>query len=248
MIPIKSAPELEKLKTAGRIVAQTLALIKTKIAPGVTTEELDREAALFIEQQGARPAFKGYRGYPKNICASINEEVVHGIPGSRMLRRGDIISIDVGVEWQGYFGDAAATYAVGRVSADVQRLMRVTEESLAQGISQAVAGNHVGDISAAVQRYVEAAGFSIVRDFVGHGIGSSLHEEPQIPNFETRERGVILQPGMVLAIEPMVNLGAWQVEVQEDGWTAVTQDRKPSAHFEHTICVTRDKPLILTAA
>jgi methionyl aminopeptidase len=247
MIPIKSKSEIKKIKKAGSIVAKTLKHLKSKIKPGVTTRQLDQEAANFIKKQKAKAAFLGYRGYPGSICASINEEVVHGIPNDRVLLEGDIISIDVGVELDGYFGDAAITVGVGRIAEQAKRLMEVTRQALYNGIDAAKKDNYLSDISWAVQSYVEKAGFSVVRDFVGHGIGAKLHEEPQIPNFGKPGNGVKLQPGMVLAIEPMVNEGTWRVEVLEDGWTAVTADDKLSAHFEHTICITNDKAEILTA-
>ncbi|MCM8813831.1 MAG: type I methionyl aminopeptidase [Candidatus Omnitrophica bacterium] len=246
MIAVRTADELKRLRKAGAVVAKTLAMLKKKVRPGITTGELDAAAEQFIRKSGARPAFLGYRGYPATICASINEEVVHGIPSGRIVRDGDILSIDVGVELNGYFSDAAITVPVRTVAAEAARLIAVTREALAQGIAQARAGGQVGDISAAVQACVEAAGFSVVREFVGHGIGAQLHEEPQIPNFGVPGQGAVLQPGMVLAIEPMVNAGVWRVEILADGWTAVTKDRALSAHFEHTVAVTDSDPEILT--
>ncbi len=234
----KTKSELAKLKKANIIVAKTLKFLKAKIKPGITTIELDAQAENFIRKNGGIPAFKGYHGYPGTICASVNEEVVHGIPGGRMLLDGDIISVDVGCELAGYFGDSAVTYPVGSISQEARKLLDVTRESLLKGINMARAGNHLSDISHAVQSHVEKEGFSVVRDFVGHGIGSSLHEEPQIPNFGKPGQGIKLEAGMVLAIEPMVNVGTAKVVILEDDWTAVTMDKKLSAHFEHTICVT----------
>ncbi|MFH1063035.1 MAG: type I methionyl aminopeptidase [Candidatus Omnitrophota bacterium] len=247
MISIKSKSELKKIRKAGLIVAKTLKHLKSKVKPGITTRQLDMEAANFIKKHKARAAFLGYRGYPGHICASINEEVVHGIPGDRVLLDGDIISLDVGVELDGYFGDSAITVGVGRISVEAQRLIDVTRDALYKAIDAARKDNYLSDISYAVQSYVEKSGFAVVRDFVGHGIGANLHEEPQIPNFGKPGKGVKLQPGMVLAIEPMVNSGTWKVEVLRDGWTAVTQDDSLSAHFEHTISVTMSKAEILTA-
>ncbi|MDD5747081.1 MAG: type I methionyl aminopeptidase [Candidatus Omnitrophica bacterium] len=248
MIPIKSKQELIKIRKAGVQVAKTLRFLKSKVVPGITTRDLDEEAARFISRGGGKAAFLGYRGYPGHICTSINEEVVHGIPCGRILRDGDIISLDVGVEYEGYFGDAAITVPVGKVSAEAQRLIDVTREALYKAIDAARIGNHLSDVSCAVQQYVEAAGFSVVREFVGHGIGAHLHEEPQIPNYGVPGNGVVLEAGMVLAIEPMVNAGTWKVEVLSDGWTAVTKDKKLSAHFEHTIGITKDKAEIFTTA
>lgn len=247
MISIKSKSELKKIRKAGLIVAETLKYLKSKIKPGITTSQLDIEAANFIKKHKARAAFLGYRGYPGHICTSINEQVVHGIPSDRVLVDGDIISLDVGVELDGYFGDSAITVGVGKISVESQRLIDVTREALYKAIDAARKDNYLSDVSYAVQSYVEKAGLSVVRDFVGHGIGTKLHEEPQIPNFGKPGRGVKLQPGMVLAIEPMVNAGTWKVEVLSDGWTAVTQDDSLSAHFEHTISVTMNKAEILTA-
>jgi methionyl aminopeptidase len=246
MIPVKSKSELAKIRKASIIVAKTLELLRTKVKPGITTRELDSEAAHCIGKLGGKAAFKGYRGYPAHICVSINEEVVHGIPSGRVLRVGDIISLDVGVECEGYFGDAAITVPVGKIAESENRLIAVTQESLHKAIDAARKGNYLSDVSSAVQQHVEAAGFSVVREFVGHGIGAQLHEEPQIPNYGKPGCGVRLEAGMVLAIEPMVNTGTWGVEVLSDGWTAVTLDRKPSAHFEHTICVTNNEAEVFT--
>ncbi|MCK4993598.1 MAG: type I methionyl aminopeptidase [Candidatus Omnitrophica bacterium] len=242
----KTKSELAKIKKTSIIVAKTLKFLKTKIKPGITTHELDVQAEQFIRKSGGIPAFKGYRGYPASICASLNEEVVHGIPSGRVLRDGDIISVDVGVELGGFFGDAAITYPVGKISQEAKKLLDVTREALYKAINMAKKGNRLGDVSHAVQSYVEKEGFSVVRDFVGHGIGASLHEEPQIPNFGEPGQGLILEAGMVLAIEPMVNAGTSKVVVLDDDWTAITRDRKLSAHFEHTVCVTYSKAEIFT--
>ncbi|MCG2711753.1 MAG: type I methionyl aminopeptidase [Candidatus Omnitrophica bacterium] len=242
----KTKSELAKIKKASIIVAKTLKLLKAKIRPGITTKELDTEAEKFIRKSGAVPAFKGYRGYPASICASINEEVVHGIPGGRILRGGDIISVDIGVELDGFFGDAAITYPVGRISKQAEKLIDVTREALYKAINMAKKGNYLSDVSHAVQSHAEKAGFSVVRDFVGHGIGTSLHEEPQIPNFGEPGQGLKLEAGMVLAIEPMVNAGTSKVVVLDDGWTTITRDKKLSAHFEHTVCVTNEQAEIFT--
>ncbi len=246
MISCKSERELNYMRDAGQIVARTLAEIKQAVSPGVTTQELDDLAEKFIAKQGAVPAFKGYHGYPACICASLNEEVVHGIPGLRQLKDGDIISIDVGAVINGYYGDSALTLPVGNISAEAARLLEVTEASLYQGIEQAKDGNRLSDISHAVQSHVEAQGFSVVRDYVGHGIGSSMHEEPQVPNFGRPGRGPRLRPGMTLAIEPMVNTGGYEVRTLLDNWTVVTKDSSLSAHFEHTIAITEAGPEILT--
>jgi methionyl aminopeptidase len=250
-IPIKSAREIGLMKNSGRIVAEVLALIGGKIAPGVVTRTLDAIAEEYIRSQNGEPAFKGYGHdrknlFPGTLCISIDEEVVHGIPDGRTLEEGQIVSIDVGVKKDGYFGDGACTFAVGKTSEEKQRLLRVTEESLYKGIAQARAGNHLHDISAAVQQHVETAGFGVVRDLVGHGIGRSLHEEPSVPNYGVPGTGILLKEGMVLAIEPMVNAGTHRVEMAGDGWTVRTLDRKPSAHFEHTVLVRNGEPEILT--
>ncbi len=234
------------MREAGRIVAGALAEVGKAIKPGVTTAELDRIAEEYILSKGARPAFKGLYGFPATICASVNEQVVHGIPGLKKLANGDIISIDVGAEINGYYGDSAQTFLVGDVAPEVQRLVKVTREALARGIGMARAGNRLSDISHAIQSYVEGEGFSVVRDYVGHGIGTKMHEEPQVPNFGRPGRGPRLKAGMTLAIEPMVNMGTYQVHTLADNWTVVTGDGKPSAHFEHTIAITDGEPLILT--
>jgi methionyl aminopeptidase len=238
--------KVEGVRAAARIVARTLQEMGRAVRPGITTAELDRLAETVIRDLGARPAFKGYRGYLHSICASVNEEVVHGVPGERALKEGDIIGIDVGAEYQGWFGDAARTFAVGAVSDEASRLMRVTEEALMQGLLQARAGNRVGDISHAVQSHVERHGFSVVRDLVGHGIGRQLHEEPTVPNFGAAGKGPRLVAGQVLAIEPMVNVGGHEVVTRTDGWTVATKDGRYSAHFEHTVAVGPDGPEILS--
>ena len=236
------------MREAGRLVGEVLTELASHVAPGVTTAELDEIAEARIREAGATPAFKGSHGYPATICASINDEVIHGIPsGRRLLQEGDVISIDVGVSLDGYFGDSAITLPVGGVSEDAATLLRVTEESLFKAIMQVRPGGRVSDIGHAVQKHVEAYGFSIVREFVGHGIGQKMHEEPQVPNYGEPGRGPRLTEGMVLAIEPMVNAGKAAVKVLADGWTAVTRDGSLSAHFEHTVAVTADGPWILTA-
>lgn len=246
MIYKKSERELVYMRDAGRIVALTLRELEKVIKPGVTTGELDAIAEAFIRRQGAEPAFKGLYGYPASICASVNEQVVHGIPGARRLQEGDIVSIDVGTVLNGYCGDGAATFPVGTISSTAAALLRVTEEALGKGIEQAVAGNRLSDISHAIQQWVEDHGFSVVRDFVGHGIGRKMHEEPQVPNFGPPGRGPRLEAGMTLAIEPMVNEGSYEVQVLEDNWTVVTRDGKLSAHFEHTVAVRDGAAEILT--
>jgi methionyl aminopeptidase len=246
MVILKLPEEIEKARASNRIVAEVLSKLREKVKPGVTTKELDKFAEEIAEKRGAKPAFKGYRGYPYALCTSINQEVVHGMPSSRSLNDGDIIGLDFGVCYKGFFGDATITLPVGRVAAAALKLMEVTEQSLYAGIVQAKDGNRLGDISAAVQMTVEAAGFSVVRDFVGHGIGRNLHEEPQIPNFGKKGRGIELKSGMILAIEPMVNQGDYKVVVLSDGWTVVTEDGKLSAHFEHSIAITEHGPEILS--
>jgi len=252
MITLKSPREIETMAAAGRIVAETLALVRRHIRPGVSTEELDRLAEDYIRSHpGARPSFKGLYDFPATLCTSINAEVVHGIPSAkRILREGDLLSVDVGVWLDGLHADSAATFAVGRVGADAERLLQVTQEALAAGVAQARAGNHVGDIGHAVQQVAEAAGYSVVRELVGHGIGSSFHEEPQVPNYGKPKRGPRLMPGMTIAIEPMVNLGGPEIRTLDDRWTVVTQDGSLSAHFEHTVAVQPDggPPRILTTA
>ena len=242
----RSREEIEKIRVSAQLVAMTLRELGRAIQPGVTTAELDRLAESFIRDHGGRPAFKGYRGFPASICPSVNEEVVHGIPGPRELREGDIIGIDVGVEKDGYYGDAARTFAVGAVSDEARNLMDVTRESLMQGVAQVRPGNRVGDISSAVQGHAERHGFSIVRALVGHGIGREMHEEPAVPNFGPAGRGPRLMTGLVLAIEPMVNAGGHEVVTRPDGWTVATKDGRLSAHFEHTVAVGADGPEILS--
>jgi len=247
MIILKSLQEIEKIRKACLIVADVLERIRGMVRPGVTTQELDEFAERFIIAAGAKPAFKGYRGYPKTLCTSVNNEVIHGIPSKdAVLKQGDIVSVDVGTIVDGFYGDAAITLPVGTIKPEAERLMRVTEESLLRGIAQAQAGNRLYDISHAVQDYVESNGYSVVREFVGHGIGRSLHEDPQLPNFGASGQGPRLKSGMVLAIEPMVNIGGSATVTQEDNWTAVTADGSLSAHFEHTIAVMPDGPWILT--
>jgi methionyl aminopeptidase len=246
MIIMKNDRELVYMRDAGRLVAQTHTEMKKAVRPGITTKELDSIAEDFIVSAGARPAFKGYNGFPATICASINEEVVHGIPGLRKLESGDIISIDIGAVINGFFGDSAVTLPVGEVTSEAQRLLEVTEQSLQEGIKKAVVDNRLFDISHEVQAYVESNGLSVVRDYVGHGIGRNMHEDPQIPNFGKPGRGPRLQAGMTLAIEPMVNLGTYEVVTKQDNWTVVTRDGKLSAHFEHTIAITDKGPEILT--
>ncbi|MCE5282374.1 MAG: type I methionyl aminopeptidase [Deltaproteobacteria bacterium] len=246
MVILKLPDEIEKLRTGNLIVAEILGQLRERVRPGVTTRELDELSEALCRKKRVKPAFKGYRGYPFALCASVNKEVVHGMPSDRPLLPGDIVSLDFGVNYKGYFGDAAITVPVGTVTAETQRLLRVTEESLYDGIEEARVGNRLGDVSAAVQRRVEDAGFSVVRDYVGHGIGRSMHEDPQIPNYGMRGRGIELRSGMVLAIEPMVNEGSWHVKVLPDGWTVVTEDGKLSAHFEHSVAITENGPDILS--
>jgi methionyl aminopeptidase len=246
MIILKSNREIDLMREAGRIVALALEKMRTSVKPGITTADLDRIAEEVITENGARPLFKGYGGFPASICASVNEEVVHGIPSLRLLNSGDIISIDIGAEKNGYCGDAAVTLPVGEVSEEALNLLQVTKTALEKGIEKACPGNRLSDISHAVQSYAESHGFSVVREYVGHGIGTKMHEDPKVPNFGPPGRGPRLETGMVLAIEPMVNQGTYQVEVLQDGWTVVTRDRKLSAHFEHTVAVTDNGPEILT--
>lgn len=246
MIILKSERELAYMRDAGKIVAETLIEVEKAAKPGTSTLELDRIAEEYIKSCGAIPTFKGYNGFPGNICASINEQVVHGIPGLKKLKNGDNVSIDIGALINGYNGDAAVTIAVGEVDASVRKLLEVTEQSLFKGIEQAITGNRLGDISHAIQANAEAHGYGVVRDYVGHGIGRKMHEDPQIPNYGQPGRGPRLKAGMTLAIEPMINLGTHEVKTLDDGWTVVTTDGKPSAHFEHTIAITDGKPEILT--
>jgi methionyl aminopeptidase len=243
---LKTPREIELLRKSNVIVAEVRDALMEMAEPEMETAELDREAESLILKKGAKPAFKGYRGYPNSLCISINDEVVHGIPGKRKLKKGDVVSIDLGVIYEGFFGDSAVTFPLGGVSETARKLILVTEQSLYKGIEAATAGAHLHDIGAAVQRHCEGAGFSIVRDFVGHGIGRALHEDPQIPNYGTRGTGPELVCGMVLAIEPMVNEGAAGIRILGDGWTAVTADGKLSAHFEHSIAITDEGPVILS--
>jgi methionyl aminopeptidase len=247
VIVCKSPSEIERMRAANALVADVLGQLGTLVQPGVTTADLDRAAEEAVRAAGAEPAFKGYRGFPATLCTSVNSQVVHGIPSSKtVLRDGDIISIDIGVKLNGFYGDCAATYPVGEVSEEAALLMRVTRESLEKGIAEVHVGGRISDIGHAVQGHVEAHGFSVVREFVGHGVGAALHEEPQVPNYGPRGRGPRLLEGMVIAIEPMVNAGRPAVRVLADGWTAVTRDGSLSAHFEHTVAVTATGPLVLT--
>ncbi len=238
--------DIEKIRQSGKILGEVIREIKKLVIPGVKTSFLDQVAEDLIKSHGARPAFLGYRGYPASTCISINEQVVHGIPGERVIKPGDLVSVDIGVEFQGFYTDAAFSVVAGNSNPVAQKLVRVTEKSLYEGIKRALPGNRIGDISHAVQETIEAAGFSVVRDFVGHGVGRALHEDPQIPNFGKKNRGVVIEEGMVLAIEPMANEKGHQVTILDDDWTVVTQDGGWSAHFEHTVLVTREGPVILT--
>lgn len=250
MISLKSSREIEVMRRANTIVAEVLQELKRRVSPGVTTLDLDAIAEEMTIKRNAIPAFKGYnvagRIYPRCLCASINDEIVHGIPSNRALREGDIVGLDFGVIYEGFYGDSALTVGVGKVSEEAQRLMDVTEQSLYKGIEQLREGNRLGDLGAAVQKVAEGAGFSVVRAFVGHGIGKKLHEEPPVPNYGEPERGLRLREGMVLAVEPMVNAGSYEVEIKEDGWTAVTKDGSLAAHFEHSVAITKDGPYILS--
>lgn len=247
MIELKTPDEVRVIRGAGKVVAEILVRLREEVRPGMTTMDLDRMAEEWTLSAGAKPAFKGYHGFPCTLCTSVNEEVVHGIPSEkRILNAGDIVSVDFGVQMNGFFADSATTVAVGDVPEDRKRLMRVTEESLDRGIAQARAGNRLEDIGYAVQSHCESAGYGIVREYVGHGIGRELHEPPQVPNFGKPGRGLRIKPGMVLCIEPMVNMGSHEVEVLKDGWTVVTKDRSPSAHYEHSIAIFEDRTEILT--
>lgn len=249
MIVLKTARELALMEEACRISAGALKAAGEAVKPGVTTEEIDRIAEAYIRSHGAEPNFKGYNGYPATACISINNEVIHGIPSKkRVINEGDIVSIDLGAKYEGYHGDNAATFAAGEISEEAKKLLEVTEQSLYRGIAAAIAGNRIGDISNAVQSFVEANGYSVVRDYVGHGIGTSLHEAPEVPNYGRAKHGIRLVPGMTLAIEPMVNEGTFGVDVLPDGWTVLTKDGSLSAHFEHTVAITADGPKILTVA
>lgn len=246
MINVKTKSEVELMRRAGDLVAQTLDLVQETARPGVTTRELDRIAEEFIRSHGAEPAFKGYLGYPATLCVSIDDEVVHGIPSDRQLKDGQIVSVDVGVQIDGWFGDAARTLRIGSVRPEADRLLNITQEALERAIEQAQAGNRLGDISAAVQTFAEKNGYSVVRDLVGHGIGRQMHEEPQVPNFGAPHTGVLLKPGMVLAIEPMINIGGAAIKFDDDKWTVRTADGSLSAHFEHTVAITENGPDVLT--
>ncbi len=246
MIKIKSPLEIAKMQVANQIVAEALAEITTFVKPDIETLELDALAEEICRRRKVKPAFKNYRGYPRSICISINDEIVHGIPSHRRINAGDLVSIDFGVRYDGYFGDAAVTLAVGKVSETAEKLMKATEEALYAGIAKVVAGNRLSDVSHAVQTTVESYGFSVIRDFVGHGIGRSLHEDPQIPNYGPPGHGPLLQPGMTLAIEPMVSAGRWEISVMPDGWTAITKDGSLAAHYEHTVALTENGVLILS--
>ncbi len=247
MIVLKTSRELAIMREAGRISAMALKVAGEAVEPGVSTWEIDRVARKYIESQGAVPSFLGYGGFPASACISVNNVVIHGIPSKRQIvKAGDIVSIDIGAMFEGFHGDNAYTFPCGDIAPEAQRLLDATRESLYEGIKQAKAGNRLGDIGSTVQRYVEARGYSVVRDFVGHGVGAKLHEDPSVPNYGTPGRGVRLLPGMTIAIEPMVNQGGYEVQVQKDGWTTVTRDGKLSAHFEHTVAITPDGPVILT--
>ncbi|WP_312060215.1 type I methionyl aminopeptidase [Anaerotignum sp.] len=246
VITIKTENQIAKMRRAGQLLAKTEELIAKAIAPGVTTAYLDQLAEDYIRSQGGIPSFKGYGGFPATLCTSINEEVVHGIPGKRILKEGDILSVDMGCILEGYHGDMARTYAVGEISAEAKKLIEVTKQSFFEGIKFAKEGNHLNDIGSAIQKYVEKNGFSVVRAYVGHGIGKELHEAPEIPNFRTLSKGAQLKKGMTLAIEPMVNVGDYNVRLLKDGWTTVTKDGKNAAHYENTILITDGAPEILT--
>jgi methionyl aminopeptidase len=248
VIVCKSPAEIEKMRAASALVADVLGELAAMVAPGISTLALDAAAERLVRDAGAQPAFKGYRGYPATICASVNEQVIHGIPSKQPLVEGDILSLDMGVKMDGFFGDSAVTVPVGRIPTQAAELLRVTQESLEKGIEQVRVGGRVSDIGHAIQAHVEAHGFSVVREFVGHGIGASLHEDPQIANYGDPGRGPRLAEGMTLAIEPMVNVGKPGVKMLADGWTAVTRDGSLSAHFEHTVAVTKNGPLVLTRA
>jgi len=246
MIQYKSPRQIEQIRKAGRVVAEVLDLISENIRPGVTSGELDRLTVDYLKRKNAKPAFLGYQGFPASICASVDEEVVHGIPGDRELLEGQIVSIDIGAIVDGYYGDSAKTFPVGKISDEAKRLLDITEKSLFKGIEQCRIGNRLGDLSWAIQSFVEAEGFSVVRDLVGHGIGRKMHEEPQVPNFGEAGTGLEFKEGLVIAIEPMINAGNYDVRILQDGWTVVTADGSLSAHFEHTVAVTGKGPEILT--
>ena len=243
---IKSATELDSMRKAGQVVARMIAAVKQAVEPGITTKQLDAVAAKELKRQGAKPAFLGYMGFPATICTSVNEQIVHGIPGDRVLKEGDLLKIDVGAVVDGLYGDSAMTLPVGRVSEEAMRLIETTKNSLDAAIEVVKSGNRLGDIGAAVQEYAESRGYGVVREYVGHGIGRNLHEEPQIPNYGVAGRGALLHAGMAIAIEPMVNVGTWRTEALEDGWTVVTADGKLSAHFEHTMAIGEHGAEVLT--
>jgi methionyl aminopeptidase len=245
---LKTSEEIETMRTAGRIVSKTLDMVGERITPGMTTGELDGLVEEFIRSEGAIPAFLNYNGFPASACISINEEVVHGIPGKRVIIDGDIVSVDVGSIYEGFYGDSARTFAVGRVSDKTRKLLKDTQKSLAVGIDKAKKGNKLGEVSAAVQQSAESEGYGVVRQLVGHGIGRKMHEEPQVPNFGSPDDGPVLEAGMVIAIEPMINMGTYDVRTMPDGWTIVTADGQPSAHFEHTVAITDGGPDILTVS
>jgi methionyl aminopeptidase len=246
MITLKSSRELDIMRDASKIVAGVLMELRAHCVPGVKTSDLDRIAEEYTKREGGRPAFKGYRGFPGSLCASVNQEVVHGIPRNRELLEGDIVGLDFGAVYNGYYGDAAITVPIGRISPEVEKLLCTTEESLYLGIEQMRSGNHLGDVSRAIQHHAESHGYSVVKELGGHGIGKKLHEDPMVLNYVVNGRGIKLRPGLVLAVEPMVNMGTDQVRVLSDGWTVVTLDGKPSAHFEHTVAITENGPEILT--
>ena len=248
MVKIRTEREINLIAQSNRIVSETLDLMSSNVRPGIKTSELDKLAEEFIVSHGARPAFKGYMGFPSTLCISIDDEVVHGIPNGKVLEEGQIVSIDCGVEKNGYYGDSARTFAVGKIDSKKQNLMNVTQESLMRGIDAAREGNYVSDIGHAVQTYVESHGYSVVRDLVGHGIGTELHEEPQVPNYGKPKQGHRLKTGMCIAIEPMINAGSKEIITENDGWTVKTKDGSTSAHFEHTIAITKDGPKILSVS
>ncbi len=245
-IILKTPEELQILREGGKVLAAIIKELKSIVRAGITTHQVNRQAEHLISKYNVLPAFKGYRGFPGCICISINEEVVHGIPSDRVVREGDVVSLDVGIIYKDYYVDTATTLPIGKIRQDLQKLLDVTLEALFKGIEQARVNNHLSDISHAIQKHVEANGFSAVRDFVGHGVGQNLHEEPEIPNYGSPHEGPILKEGMVFAIEPMVNMGSWRTKVQSDRWTVVTEDGKPSAHFEHTVAIMNQGPAILT--
>ena len=245
-IIIKSAREIACMREAGRIWAKVMEVLKLKIGPGMKTEELDRVAAEEVTRLGAKPSFKGYRGYPASLCVSVNDEIVHGIPGKRVLEEGDIVSLDFGAIYDGFHADAAVTVGIGEISPEAAKLMATTEGSLKAGIAAACSGARLGDVSAAIQRYAEAGGYSVVREYTGHGIGREMHEEPQVPNFGLPGQGPLLKKGMTLALEPMLNIGDWRTKVGDNQWTVSTGDGSLSAHFEHTIAITDGEPEVLT--